>query len=110
MRSKSSDRYVYILASDSRVLYTGSTSDLGRRIYQHKHGLLPGFTRDYQVTRLVYWERHASVMRAAQREREIKGWRRSKKIALIERQNAGWLDLAVDWYGSRRVGPSLRSG
>ncbi len=111
MRSDRCPLYIYILASQTRVLYTGSTSDLHRRIYQHKAGLLPGFTLEYRVTRLVYYECHASIRAGVAREREIKGWRRAKKLALIEQTNAGWLDLAADWFSELSgQGPSLRSG
>ena len=94
-----SDRYwVYILCSTSRVLYTGSTSHLVRRVYQHKHGLFPGFTKRYSVTRLVWYDWTPNVAAAVAREREIKGWTREKKIRLIEAANAGWVDLAADWF------------
>ena len=71
--------YVYILASLSHAIYTGCTSDLHRRTYQHKHGLIPGFTSTYRVDRLVWFEFHESITAGVAREREIKGWRRSKK-------------------------------
>jgi putative endonuclease len=104
-------RYVYILASRSRVLYTGSTTDLVRRVYQHKQGLIGGFTREYRVDRLVYFEATDHVRAALERERAIKDWRREKKLELIEASNAGWLDLAADWFPDLRgPGPSLRSG
>jgi putative endonuclease len=103
-------RYVYILASHSRVLYTGITSDL-RRMYQHKHGLIPGFTAEYSVNRLVYFESTNHIRAAIERERQIKGWRREKKLRLIESVNAGWLDLSQDWFQAPdKPGPSLRSG
>jgi putative endonuclease len=89
--------YVYLLSSDSRVLYVGCTSDLVRRMYQHRHGLLPGLTREYRVRRLVHFEVTPNAAAAVAREREIKGWRRAKKIRLIEQANAGWLDIATDW-------------
>jgi putative endonuclease len=111
MQSDLFRRHVYILASMSRVLYVGSTADLHRRVYQHKNGSIEGFTRRYQVTRLVYFESHRSILAALERERELKAWRRSKKIDLIETHNAGWLDLAADWFPDmREQGPSLRSG
>jgi putative endonuclease len=104
-------RFVYILASHSRVLYTGTTSDLRRRMYQHKHGLIPGFTADYQVNRLVYFEYTSHVRAAIDRERQIKGWRREKKLRLIESVNGGWFDLSADWFPDPDgPGPSLRSG
>jgi putative endonuclease len=90
--------FVYILSSKSRVLYTGVTRDLIRRLYQHRLGLLPGFTQRYHVTALVYFEETSSARAAFERERQIKGWSRQKKIQLIESSNAGWLDLAADWF------------
>ena len=90
--------FVYILASRSRVLYTGVTRDLIRRVYQHRNGEIPGFSRNYQVNRLVYFEETSSARSAFERERQIEGWSREKKLQLIERVNAGWLGLAVDWF------------
>ena len=95
---RSNKFYVYILASHSRVLYTGVTRDLIRRIYQHRLGLLPGFTQQYQVNRLVYFEETPTARSAFDRERQIKGWSREKKLRLIDSTNTGWLDLAVDWF------------
>jgi putative endonuclease len=86
--------YVYIMASRSRVLYTGMTSDLQRRVYQHKQRLLPGFTSRYNVTRLVYFEETMDVREAIAREKQIKGWLRQKKVALIEDINPMWNDLS----------------
>jgi putative endonuclease len=94
-----SDRYwVYVLSSATRVLYAGTTSNLVRRMYQHKHGLFPGFTKRYSVTRLVWSDWTPNVAAAVAREREIKGWTREKKVRLIETINAGWVDLAEDWF------------
>ena len=90
--------FVYILASRSRVLYTGVTRDLLRRVYQHRNAEVPGFSRKYRVNRLVYFEETSSATSAFERERQIKGWSREKKLRLIESVNAGWLDLAVDWF------------
>ena len=89
--------YVYIMASKSRVLYTGVTNDIYRRSSEHKHDLMPGFTRDYRVHRLVYFESFKYVGNAITREKRIKGWLRKKKIALIESVNPTWEDLSVDW-------------
>jgi putative endonuclease len=91
--------YVYIMTSGPRshVLYTGITVNLPRRIFQHKHKLIPGFTSRYNVTRLVYYQMFVYPGDAIAREKEIKGWRRSKKIALIESMNPHWRDLAMDW-------------
>ncbi len=89
--------YVYILASKSRVLYIGVTNDLTARILQHRSGEIGGFTSDYKVHRLVYYEQHAWVQEAITREKQLKQWRREKKVWLIERENPTSEDLAVDW-------------
>ncbi len=73
---------------------------------EHKEGLIPGFTKQYSVHRLVYFESYDDVLKAIAREKQLKGWRREKKIALIERMNPGWKDLAKAWYEGR--GPSTR--
>ena len=94
---------VYIMASRSRVLYAGVTNDIVRRMDEHKRGLIPGFTRKYHVTRLVYFERFTEVRAAIAREKEIKGWVRARKIRLIEEHNSTWEDLARRWSrGSER--------
>ena len=90
--------YVYILTSKSGTLYTGMTNNLERRIYQHKHKLIEGFTSKYNVNRLVYYETYRDVRDAIDREKQIKAWRRSKKIALIETENPKWQDLSEGWY------------
>jgi putative endonuclease len=89
--------YVYIMASFRRVLYIGVTGDLERRVFEHQHKILPGFTARYNVNRLVYVESTTDVWAALAREKELKGWRREKKIALIESQNPQWYDLSRDW-------------
>ena len=89
--------HVYIMASVSKVLYVGVTSDLGRRVSQHKLGEVPGFTSRYKATRLVHTENFGDIRDAIAREKEIKGWRREKKVALIEAENPSWKDLAEDW-------------
>ena len=93
---------VYIMASRSRVLYTGVTNDIVRRVDEHKRGLIPGFTRKYHVTRLVYFERFAEVRAAIAREKEIKVWVRARKIQLIEERNPTWEDLAHRWVRESR--------
>jgi putative endonuclease len=86
--------YVYILASQRNgTLYTGITSDLVKRIWEHKSGSVPGFTSIYKVNRLVYFEMHGDVMQAIKREKNIKGWQRSWKMQLIEAENPNWDDL-----------------
>ena len=90
--------FVYILASRSRTLYTGVTRNLVRRLYQHREGLVPGFTSRYEVVRLVYFEETGSARAAFARERQLKSWSREKKVRIIERSNAGWIDLAAGWF------------
>jgi len=90
--------YVYILANVSRKLYVGMTNNLERRVYEHKHKLLSGFTSEYNITRLVYVETTTDVSAAIAREKQIKGWLRSKKVALIESQNPTWEDLSAEWF------------
>jgi len=89
-----SQYYVYIMASRSGVLYTGVTNDLNRRVGEHKEGQIPGFTKKYKVTRLVYYESMQDVNAAIAREKQIKRWRREKKVKLIETNNRNWNDLA----------------
>jgi len=91
--------YVYIMASRSRTLYTGVTNNLERRVAEHKRHLVPGFTGRYRIERLVYFETWGHIRDAIQREKQIKGWRRSKKNALIESRNPAWTDLSEGWYG-----------
>ena len=81
---------VYIMGSLSGTLYMGMTSNLHRRVFQHKFHRIEGFTDQYQVERLLYYESFDEVVRAINREKQLKGWRRSKKIALIESLNPHW--------------------
>jgi putative endonuclease len=89
--------YVYLLASLSRVLYVGVTNDLRRRIAEHKRGAVPGFTREYRITTLVYFESTLDVRSAIAREKQLKRWPRWRKVRLIEAVNLDWRDLSVDW-------------
>ena len=89
--------YVYILTNVSRVLYVGVTNNLERRMYEHKHKLIPGFTKKYNVTILVFFEETSDILAALAREKEIKGWTREKKLALIETNNPTWRDLSIDF-------------
>jgi putative endonuclease len=88
----------YIVASQSRTLYIGVTGDLRRRVFQHKFKELDGFSCEYNCDRLVWFERYQEVALAIAREKQLKGWNRGKKIALIERMNPAWVDLSRDWY------------
>jgi putative endonuclease len=81
----------------NKVLYTGVTNDLNRRLYEHRHKLVDGFTKKYQVFKLVRFESTSDVSSAIAREKEIKGWTRQKKNALIESMNPAWKDLSEDW-------------
>lgn len=90
--------YVYIMTNPTGTLYTGMTSNLQQRVYQHKHKLIDGFTKKYNVTRLVYYEETTDVNAAIAREKQIKSWRRSKKLDLIKALNPTWRDLAEDWF------------
>jgi len=113
--------YVYILGSKSRVLYTGITNDIWRRVWEHKNNVLPGFTSKYRVHRLVYFETFKYADNAVEREKN-QGLAAVKKIALIQVENPTWEDLSADWFDGKdpkrisfapalpTAGPSLRSG
>lgn len=86
--------YVYILASERRgTLYIGVTNDLKRRMYEHKNGLIDGFTKKYGVHRLVYYQQCENIESVIQREKQLKAWRREWKVRLIEETNPNWNDL-----------------
>ena len=90
--------YVYILSNwDDSVLYIGVTSDLKRRLYEHRNHLVDGFTARYNVHKLVYFEYTNDVRSAIDREKQLKGWRRDKKNALISKVNPEWIDLSKTW-------------
>jgi putative endonuclease len=91
--------YVYILAGISKVLYVGVTNDLMRRVWEHKEKLVPGFTSKYNVDMLVYYEATEDVQSAISREKQVKAYRREKKVALIEGMNPGWKDLYRELTG-----------
>jgi putative endonuclease len=98
----------YIVASRSGTLYTGVTGFIFERVLQHKTGKVDGFSQKYKCNRLVYYEGFDDVRRAIGREKQIKSWRREKKIALIERTNPRWEDLADNWGREMRFrGQSL---
>ena len=86
------------MTNRSRTLYTGVTGNIVRRVYEHKHKLAPGFTANYKITRLVHFEEFTRARDAIAREKQIKGWLRAKKIALIEVNNPNWEDLNSQWY------------
>jgi putative endonuclease len=95
--------HVYILTNVSKMRYIGVTNDLQRRTYEHKHKLVPGFSAKYNLHRLVYFEAFGHIGDAIAREKELKGWLRSKKVALIQSQNPKWLDLAADWFKTAKI-------
>jgi len=86
--------YIYILTNtNNTVLYTGVTSNLIKRVYEHKNKMVQGFTKKYNLHKLVYYEVFEDMLNAIIREKQIKGWLRSKKISLIEKANPNWIDL-----------------
>lgn len=92
--------YAYIMANKSRTLYIGVTNNLERRVYEHKTKLLDGFTKRYNLNRLVYFESTDDIGAAIEREKEVKGWVRRKKVALIHTLNPAWEDLSQEWMPS----------
>ena len=96
----SKEYYVYIMTNKSRTLYTGVTNDLIRRVYEHRNKLVKGFTSRYNIQYLVYYELTSNVYAALEREKQIKGLLRKKKIALIDSTNPEWKDLSKEWYES----------
>ncbi len=101
---RSHDYWVYILTNKHcSTLYIGVTNDLERRVAEHKLGEVPGFTRRYQLNRLVWFEHFRDVAEAIAKEKKLKGWLRSKKNSLIEQSNARWFDLSSDWGQRPRI-------
>ena len=90
--------FTYIMASRSRTLYVGVKRAMEKRVFDHKWKEHDGFTEKYNGDRLVWFESHQDVAKAIAREKQLKGWRREKKIALIEKTNPAWADLSKDWY------------
>ena len=98
MRSPRDHKYwVYIMSSVTGTLYIGITSDFYKRVFEHKAGEIEGFSAVYKCVRLVYYESFDDVSKAISREKQLKRWRREKKIALIEKMNPRWQDLAENW-------------
>ena len=95
--SMTKNYYVYIMTNKSRTFYVGMTNNLERRVSEHKQKLIDGFTKRYNITLLVYYEVFSDVREAIAREKQVKDWRREKKIALIESMNPTWKDLSEDW-------------
>ena len=88
--------FVYMMANVSKMLYTGVTNDLEFRVFQHKTKQTDGFTKKYNIHRLVYFEVFGDIRQAIAREKQIKGWLRAKKVALIKSVNPDWKDLAPE--------------
>ena len=89
--------YTYIVASRSHTLYVGVTSGIELRMRQHKEGRFEGYSKRYKCNRLVWFERYGDINLAVAREKQLKGWSRAKKLALIERANPAWVDLSEQW-------------
>ena len=90
--------YVYLITNwNNKVLYTGVTNNLERRLYEHKNKLIKGFTEKYNINKLVYFEQTNDIESAITREKEIKKWRREKKNSLVESANKQWEDLSKQW-------------
>lgn len=102
--------YVYIATNKSRTLYVGVTNNLERRMYEHRQKANPGFTSRYNINKLVYFEVTSDVHSAISREKQIKGWLRSKKIVLIESVNPDWKDLSAGLFGWRDFASGFRQG
>lgn len=95
------DYYVYILTNErGNVMYVGMTNNLERRLYEHKNELIDGFTKKYHVHKLVYCEQTTDVNEAIAREKQLKGWTRKRKNALVMSQNPKWEDLSTNWLSS----------
>jgi putative endonuclease len=99
---------VYILASRARRLYTGVSSNLVRRVFQHRQKQVSSFTSKYNIARLVYYECGTNARSAIAREKQIKGWSRARKLALIEENNPRYADLAEGWFETRSPGKKNR--
>ena len=90
--------YVYLLTNwNNKVMYVGVTNDLQRRVYEHKEKMVNGFTKKYNVNKLVYYEQTTDIAAALNREKEIKKWRRNKKNIMVESTNPSWRDLSEDF-------------
>jgi putative endonuclease len=101
--------FVYIMTNRSKTLYTGVTNSLVRRVHEHKLGTGSSFAAKYNLDRLVYFERFEDIRNAIEREKQIKGWLRIKKIALIVSANPEWKDISVEWYERHQFQPDKAS-
>jgi putative endonuclease len=101
--------FVYIMSNTSKVIYTGVTNNVDRRVFEHESKLIPGFTRKYNLHKLVYFETFGNINGAICREKKIKGWLRSNKVALITASNPLWLDLSADHFTKHKRASMLSS-
>ena len=101
------EKHYYVYISLSGTQYIGITNNLRKRTWQHKQHDIEGFTQEYEVDQLLYWESFDDIRNAIDREKQLKRWRCDKKMWLIEQMNPGWKDLAREWYETSR-GPSTR--
>jgi len=90
--------FVYIMTNKSGTLYIGLTNNIKRRVFEHKNKLIKGFTKKYNITKLIYFEAFSDIYSAITREKTLKGWLRNKKLELIKTTNPDWIDLSKDWY------------
>ena len=90
--------FVYIMSSARHIIYVGVTNDLFRRVWEHKNKAIEGYTKLYNCTMLVYYEEFNDIKLAIQRETQLKGWLRKKKVELIKTKNPSWQDLSKEWY------------
>jgi putative endonuclease len=95
--SEMKNYYVYIMTNNSKTLYVGVTNDLNRRVFEHKNKLIEGFSKKYNLTKLVYFETFNQIEDAIRREKQLKNWHRQWKINLIEEVNNEWNDLSLDF-------------
>jgi putative endonuclease len=96
-RARTKEYYVYIMANLAHTIYIGVTNNIESRVYQHKNKLIPGFTTRYGLNMLVYYESTSEIDAAIGREKQLKGWRRDRKVALIQSMNHEWRDLSLDF-------------
>ena len=99
--------YVYIMTNRSGTLYIGVTNNLEKRVYEHKSGQMPGFSKSYKTDRLVYFEANSDVIAAITREKQLKGWLRDKKLGLIKSLNPCFEDLSRKW--NENLDPSAKA-
>jgi putative endonuclease len=98
--------YIYFMSNRSRTLYAGVTGNIVKRVYEHKTGAVEGFTSRYKLDRLVYWEKFQYVTNAIAREKQVKVWKRVKKVQLVVSMNPTWDDLAADWFPELKEDPN----